>query len=98
MENPTAQGWNGVGVRGGGVRAVTKGAGSCAGPGPNSQLEEGIQEVLTTTQTSRSLVRSRTKAAAPRDECAMPWPVGWRPGQETMAPRTARPVTWGSLG
>lgn len=64
----------------------------------NPQSEEGIQEVLTARQTSRSLVGSRTKAVAPRDECAVGWPVGWPPGQKAMAPRTASAVTWGSPG
>ena len=31
---PASSGCNGVGVWGGGVSAVTEGAGSCAGPGP----------------------------------------------------------------
>lgn len=57
--------------------------------GPHSQLEEGIQEVLRAAQTSRSLVPIRTKAAAPRDECAVAWPLGWPPGQEAMAPLPA---------
>ena len=33
--------------------------------GPHSQLEEGMQEVLTAAQTSQSLVPGRTKAAVP---------------------------------
>ena len=54
------------------------------GSWPTLQLVEGIQEVLPATQTSRSLVSSRTKAAAPRDEC--PWPGPWR-GPHIRRPR-----------
>ena len=44
--------------------------------GPHSQLEEGIQEVLTAAQTSQSFVPGSTKAEAPRDERSMAWALG----------------------
>lgn len=95
---PSAQGWNGAVCVGVGEEQSPRGQAAVQVLGPHSQLEEGIQEVLTATQTSRSLVRSRTKAAAPRDEWAMAWPVGWPPGQEATALRTASAVTQGSPG
>ena len=57
--------------------------------GPHSQLEEGVQEVLTAAQTSQSLVPGSTKAEAPRDERAIAWALGWPSGQEAPALHTA---------
>lgn len=90
------QGWNGLGVRAG------CGCGKCSHRGqqaavqvlgPHSQLVEGIQEVLTATQTSWSLVRGRSKPAAPRDGYVVTWLLGRPPGQEATAPQTARATT-----
>lgn len=90
------QGWNGLGVRAG------CGCGKCSHRGqqaavqvlgPHSQLVEGIQEVLTATQTSWSLVPGRSKPAAPRDGYVVTGLLGRPPGQEATAPQTARATT-----
>ena len=67
------QGWSGMGVHGGWGECSHQGGRQL---GPHSQLEEGIQEVLTAAQTSQSFVPGSTKAEAPRDERSMAWALG----------------------